>query len=163
MAQFVDPNVMMFTSFEPIQKNRFFFEIENIPVYLIRKCTIPKVTSTEVNMKHMNVNWFVKGRTTWDPVTIELFNPIAPSGGQIAMEYIRLSHESASGRDSYSDVYKKDCGINILGPVGDIVQHWTLKGAWVKSVDMGDFTFDSDGEASIITMELQIDFAILDF
>jgi DNA-directed RNA polymerase subunit beta' len=42
------------------------------------------------------------------------------------MEWVRLSHESVSGRDGYSDFYKKDLVLNCLGPVGDIVEESEL-------------------------------------
>ena len=48
------------------------------------------------------------------------------------MEWVRLSHESVTGRDGYSDFYKKDIRFNALGPVGDIVEEWALKGAYIQ-------------------------------
>jgi hypothetical protein len=47
------------------------------------------------------------------------------------MEWVRLSHESVTGRDGYSDFYKKDIRFNALGPVGDVVEEWICKGAYV--------------------------------
>jgi hypothetical protein len=71
----------------------------------------------------------VKGKTTWSDLTMTLFDPITPSGAQAVMEWVRLHHESVTGRDGYSDFYKKDLTIDILGPVGDIVSEWVIKGA----------------------------------
>ena len=59
--------------------------------------------------------------------TMTLYDPITPSGAQAVMEWIRLHHESVTGRDGYSDFYKKDLTINVLGPVGDIVSEWIIK------------------------------------
>ena len=78
------------------------------------------------------------------------------------MEWVRLSHESVTGRDGYSDFYKKDVTINILGPVGDIVEEWTLKGAWVQSATFGDMTFE-DNAPMEIAVTLRYDYAILQF
>ncbi len=39
-----------------------------------------------------------------------------PSGAQSVMEWARLAHESVTGRDGYSDFYKKDLTLDILGP-----------------------------------------------
>jgi hypothetical protein len=47
------------------------------------------------------------------------------------MEWVRLHHESVTGRDGYSDFYKKDLTFNVLGPVGDIVSEWVIKGALI--------------------------------
>ena len=50
------------------------------------------------------------------------------------MEWVRLHHESVTGRDGYSDFYKKDITFNSLGPVGDKVEEWTLKGGNIFSL-----------------------------
>ena len=78
------------------------------------------------------------------------------------MEWIRLSHESVKGRDGYSDMYKKDITFNLLGPVGDIVEEWILKGTYIESVDFGELDYSSTDPAEI-TMTLKYDFAILQF
>ena len=49
------------------------------------------------------------------------------------MEWVRLSHESVTGRDGYSDFYKKDVTFNLLGPVGDVVEEWVLKSVYRES------------------------------
>ena len=49
------------------------------------------------------------------------------------MEWVRLSHESVTGRDGYSDFYKKDVTFNVLGFVGDKVEEWTLKGTYITN------------------------------
>ena len=51
------------------------------------------------------------------------------------MEWVRLHHESVTGRDGYSDFYKKDITFNSLGPVGDKVEEWTLKGTFIETVN----------------------------
>ena len=42
----------------------------------------------------------------------------------------------------YADFYKKDVVFNSLGPVGDKVEEWTLKGAFIQSANFGDMSFD---------------------
>jgi hypothetical protein len=74
-----------------------------------------------------------------------LFDPITPSGAQSVMEWVRLHHESVTGRDGYSDFYKKDVTINVLGPVGDIVSEWVIKGAFItKAAKFGDYSWDDE-------------------
>ncbi len=46
------------------------------------------------------------------------------------MEWIRLGHESVTGRDGYSDFYKKDLTVNVLGPVGDKVEENHSPSLW---------------------------------
>ena len=92
-----------------------------------------------------------------------LFSPITPSGAQAVMEWIRLGHESVTGRDGYSDFYKKDLTVNVLGPVGDIVSEWILKGAFITNSTFGEFNWDTDSQAIEISVNLSIDYAVLNF
>jgi hypothetical protein len=162
MTQIIDPNLLMFTSWEPKLKNRFTLDIDGVPTYLIKKCDRPKVTSGEVVIDHINVQRYTKGKTNWEEISIELYDPITPSGMQIALNWLRLSHESITGRDGYANFYKKDITLNIMGPIGDIVENWTIKGAWAKSIDAGDMDWSSE-EASTITLSVRYDYAVLNF
>ncbi len=78
------------------------------------------------------------------------------------MEWVRLHKESVTGRDGYSDFYKKDVTFNVLGPVGDKVEEWTLKGAMIQSANFGDMNFEAN-EPNDITLTLRYDYAILQF
>ena len=127
MADFIDPNEMFFTPFEPKLSNRFIMNIEGIPAFLVKTTGRPNITLNEVELNHINVKRYVKGRAEWQQLTVTLYDPIVPSGAQAVMEWVRLHHESVTGRDGYSDFYKKDITFNVLGPVGDKVEEWTLK------------------------------------
>jgi hypothetical protein len=79
------------------------------------------------------------------------------------MEWIRLGHESVTGRDGYSDFYKKDITFNMLGPVGDKVEEWVLKGAWCSDANFNEMDWANDGEAVTITVTITYDYAILNY
>ena len=136
--------------------------IDGVPAYLINKTSRPQINFEEVKLNHMNVERYVKGKGAWQPITISLYDPVVPSAAQAVMEWVRLSHESVTGRDGYSDFYKKDVSINVLGPVGDIVEEWTLKGTWIQQANFGDLDFASDDPATI-ELQLRFDYAILQF
>jgi hypothetical protein len=78
------------------------------------------------------------------------------------MEWIRLSHESVTGRDGYSDFYKKDIRFNALGPVGDVVEEWILKGAYCHAANFGEADWSSSDPADI-QLTIRMDYAILNF
>ena len=162
MATLIDANQAMFTPFEPKLKNRFVMSIDGIPAYLIKTAARPSIEFEEVELNHMNVKRFVKGKATWQSIEITMYDPVVPSAAQAAMEWIRLSHESVTGRDGYSDFYKKDVDIQILGPVGDIVEQWKLKGAWIQSAAFNDLDFSASDPIEI-EVTLRYDYAILEF
>jgi hypothetical protein len=79
------------------------------------------------------------------------------------MEWVRLHHESVTGRDGYSDFYKKDLTINVLGPVGDVVSEWVLKGAFIVNANFGSYGWDEENAAQELSIEVAIDYAVLNF
>jgi hypothetical protein len=162
MPELLDPSEIMFTPFEPKMKNRFIMYIEGIPAYLIKTANRPSIQFEEVVLDHINVKRVLKGKGTWQTLECTLYDPVVPSAAQACMEWIRLSHESVTGRDGYSDFYKKDVTFNMLGPVGDVVEEWTLKGAYVQSAVFGDLSFAESAPAEI-TLTLAYDYAILQF
>ena len=162
MAELLDPSEIMFTPFEPKTKNRYIMYIEGIPAYLIKTANRPSIAFETIELDHINVKRYLKGKGSWEELEVSLYDPIVPSGAQAVMEWVRLGHESVTGRDGYSDFYKKDITINVLGPVGDIVEKWTLYGTYIQDATFGDLAF-SDSEPVEITLTLRYDYAILEF
>ena len=162
MASLIEANDIMFTSFEPKMSNRFIMFIEGIPAYLIKAAGRPDITNNSVAIDHINVKRYVKGKSEWQPITITLYDPIVPSAAQATMEWVRLHHESVTGRDGYSDFYKKDITFNSLGPVGDKVEQWDLKGAFIESATFSDMDY-SGNDLATVELSLRYDYAILQF
>ena len=163
MAELLEPQDIMFTPFEPKLKNRFIMQIDGIPAYTIKGVNRPQIDFDEVVLEHMNVTRYVKGKGRWQPMEITLYDPVVPSAAQAVMEWVRLGHESVTGRDGYSDFYKKDITIQVLGPVGDIVEEWTLKQAWIKSANFGTLDQTTGADPIEIELSLRYDYAILQF
>ena len=162
MPDLLDPSEIMFTPFEPKTKNRYIMYIEGIPAYLIKTTGRPTITFEEIELNHINVKRFVKGKGTWETLEVTLYDPVVPSGAQAVMEWVRLSHESVTGRDGYSDFYKKDVDFQLVGPVGDIVEEWKLKGAWIQAANFNDLDFSSSDPVEI-SVTLRYDYAILEY
>ena len=158
----LDPNEIFFTAFEPKQANRFIMYIDGFPAYTVKAVGAVTLSQGTVPLNHINVQRFVKGKSTWGPIQFTLFDPITPSGAQATMEWVRLHHESVTGRDGYADFYKKNVTFNLLDPVGAVVEEWELKGAYIQSANFGDLAFDSSDPVEI-SLTLRYDYAILKF
>ena len=158
----LDPNEIMFTAFEPKVQNRFIMYIEGVPAYLIKSATAPGFEAGEIILDHINVYRKVKGKVRWNDMTLNLYDPVTPSGAQAVMEWARLGYESVTGRAGYSDFYKKDLTLNILGPVGDIVGEWIIKGAILSNGDFGQYDWTSD-EAVEISITIAMDYCVLNY
>ena len=159
----VNSNDIFFTQFEPKQQNRFLLSMTGIPAFIVKGVNAVSLTQDTVVLNHINVQRFVKGKTKWGSIQMTLFDPITPSGAQAVMEWLRLHHESVTGRDGYSDFYKKDLTLNVLGPVGDIVSEWIIVGALITDINFGDYSWDNESAAQNITMTVQPDYYVLNF
>jgi hypothetical protein len=159
----LNANEIFFTAFEPKQANRFILYMDGVPSYLVKGVNAVTVSQGEVILNHINVYRKVKGKTTWGDIQMTLFDPITPSGAQSVMEWVRLHHESVTGRDGYSDFYKKDLVLDVLGPVGDVVSEWIIKGAFIKEANFGDYNWDTENQAVNITMTVGMDYCVLNF
>ena len=162
MAEILEFNEMFYTNFEPKMKNRFIMEIGGIPSYLIKTANRPNIQFEAVTLEHINLKRKLKGKGEWQDLEITLYDPIVPSGAQQVMEWIRQSHESLTGRDGYAAFYKKDITFYILGPVGDKVEQWTLKGAFITQANFGDLDWSSNDPVAI-ELTLTYDYAILEY
>jgi hypothetical protein len=159
----LDPNEIFFTSMEPKQQNRFIMYVEGIPAYIIKGVGAITLTQEAIKLNHINVARYVKGKTNWGTISMTLVDPITPSGAQAVMEWVRLHHESVTGRNGYSDFYKKDLTLNVVGPVGDVVSEWIIKGALITSVDFGEYSYDNESAAQNISLEVQPDYCVLNY
>jgi len=162
MPDVLTPQDIMFTPFEPKLKNRFIMQIDGINAYLIKTMARPSIESEEVVLEHMNTTRYIKGKTRWQPIEITLYDPVVPSAAQQVIEWIRLHHESVTGRDGYADFYKKNIVFNVLDPVGSTVEEWNLKGAFIQSANFGDLDFSSSDPVEI-SLTLRYDYAVLKF
>ena len=153
----LDSSEIQFVSFEPMVQNRFIFYIDGIPSFLIRKCNAPGITMGEIRIEHINTYRKLKGKAEWKDISLSLYSPISPSGQVAVMEWVRLHHESATGRDGYSDFYKKDCNLSLLGPVGDVVSEWIIKGAFIKESNFGEYDWATPDPVDL-TLTLGMDY-----
>ena len=160
----IDQNELFDRAFdwEPKYSNRFIMYISDIPTYIIKAAARPSLTNGEVLLDHINVERKLKGKTRWQDVSITLYDPIVPSGAQAVMEWVRLHHESLTGRDGYSTQYKKDIRFNSLSPTGEIIEEWLLKGAFIADSNFGQMDWGTE-ESVQIELTLKYDYAVLQF
>ncbi len=164
MADLLAANEIFFTAYEPKVQNRFIMYIDGIPAYLIKAAARPTIVNNAITLDHINLKRKLKGKSEWSDIEVTLYDPIVPSAAQACMEWVRLAHESVTGRNGYADFYKKDVTINVLGPVGDKVEEWQLKGAFPSTVNFNGTGLDwSSQEALTITMTLTMDYCILQY
>jgi hypothetical protein len=162
MANLVNEQELFFTAFEPKMQNRFILYMDGIPSYIVKKIARPQLTQEAKAIDHINLQRYVKGKSKWGIMEMTLYDPIVPSGAQAVMEWVRLHHESVTGRDGYLEFYKKDLTLNVLGPVGDKVEEWIIKGAQITQVTFGDMDWAQDNQVEF-TVQIQPDYCVLNY
>ena len=136
--------------------------MDNIPSFMVKTVSAPSFEDGEVVLDHINSYRKIRGKRVWNDMDMTLYDPITPSGAQAVMEWARLSYESVTGRAGYSDFYKKDLTLNVLGPVGDVVSEWIIKGAFIKTMSQGDFDWSSP-EAVELSITIAMDYCVLNY
>jgi hypothetical protein len=162
MANLIENDKIFYTPFEPKVQNRFIMKVDGIPSFIMKKVSRPQLECGEVVLDHINIIRKMKGKCKWGDITMTLYDPIVPSGAQAVMEWVRTAHESVTGRDGYQDFYKKDFDITSLGPVGDQIENWKVKGAYIKTAQFGDLDWATETQVEI-SLTLAIDYAVLEY
>ena len=128
---------MLPNKFEPKRKFRWVFAIEGIDAFLIKTAARPVMNTAEVEIPFMNSTRFIAGKTKFDAISVTLHDPIAPSGAQQVMEWVRTHYESVSGRGGYADFYKSPINDKIL----DTVWSWLMD----KNHEIKGIVYEIDG------------------
>lgn len=163
MAEILSASEMFYVEFEPKMKNRFIMRINDIPAYMIKTANRPSITFEPVVLDHINIKRKLQGKGEWQDITITLYDPIVPSAAQAVMEWVRLGHESLTGRRGYADFYKRDITLEGLGPVGDVVERWQIKRALILSATFGDLDWGAGADPMTVELSIAYDYAVLEF
>ena len=158
----LEANELMVERFQPKQQHRFVMYIDGIPQWLIKAAGRPSININPVVIDYINIKRKIAGKADWQDITITLYDPIVPSAAQAVMEWVRLHHESLTGRDGYVDFYKKDIDLYAIGPVGDLVEKWKIYGAFINSANFNSFDWATDDLLNI-ELTLTYDWAVLEF
>lgn len=160
--EILDVASLLPSRFEPKRKARWVLLIEGIDAFIIKTSARPTIATDEIEVPFVNSRRYLAGLTKFNPITVTLHDPIAPSGAQQIMEWVRLHFESVSGRSGYADFYKRDIQLKLLDPVGTVVELWDIKGAWITEANFGELTYE-DGTLAEISLTIRYDQAILQF
>ena len=162
MAETLSVAEMLPNKFEPKRQFRWVFAIEGIDAFLMKSAARPTISTNEVEMPFINHTRYLAGRTTFGTMGVTLYDPIAPSGAQQVMEWVRTHFESVSGRAGYADFYKRDCQIKLLDPIGTVVELWDVKGAFITEANYGDLSYDAN-DPTEVSLTLRFDNCVLQY
>ena len=162
MAETLSVTDMLPNRFEPKRKFRWVLAIEGIDAFLVKSTARPTVEITSQEIHWINTVRYIAGKAKFSTMSITLYDPIAPSGAQQVMEWVRTHFESVSGRAGYADFYKRDIQLKMLDPVGTVVELWDIKGAQITNATFGDLDYGTE-DATEIALTIQMDNCVRQF
>lgn len=162
MSETLDVTSMLPNQFEPKRKDRWVLAIEGIDAYIVKTAARPTIDTEEIEIPFINSFRYLAGKSKFEIVNVTLHDPIAPSGAQQVMEWIRLHTETVSGRSGYADFYKRNIQLKLLDPVGTVVELWDGNGALLKNVAFGELSY-AEGQLAEITLQIRCDNWVLQF
>lgn len=162
MAEVLDVGSMLANTFEPKRKFRWILEIDGVEAFVMKTAARPQATFEETQIDYMNARRWISGKQSWNPISVTLHDPIAPSAAQMTMDWMRINYENLTGRMGYAVNYKKNITLKMLDPAGAVIEQWDLIGAWPMDYNYGDLDYASSDNLEI-SLSIRFDNAILQF
>ena len=162
MAETLAVTDMLPNKFEPKRQFRWVLAIEGIDAFIVKTAARPNISIEEVEIPFINHKRYIAGKASFETMSITLHDPIAPSGAQQVMEWVRTHFESVSGRAGYADFYKRDVQLKMLDPIGTVVELWDIKGAFLTAADFGSLDYGAS-DPSEISLTMRFDNCVLQY
>ena len=162
MAETLSVTDMLPNKFEPKRNYRWVLAIEGIDAFLVSSTNRPQIQIGEKKIEFINSYRMIASKLSFQDLSVKLHDPIAPSGAQQVMEWIRTHYESVSGRAGYADFYKRDIQLKMLDPIGTVVELWDIKGAFISNANFQSLDYTGD-EIMTIDLTLKFDNCVLQF
>ena len=158
----------MRTKYEVKRKNRFFliFPLDVGGASLqasVLGSNRPNWKVSEQTLEHLNTKWYLSGKPDWDTWDCTFYDYVDDNTLKAMFTWYNLVYNPTTTLMSVPSVYKKDIIIQMLGPEleDDIVEQYTLYGAWPMSIAGGDLSMDAQGDVMNIAVTFRYDYAIL--
>ena len=164
---------------DPKRNFRFTVEFTGIQaaqggatLWYAKSCAKPSFTISTAEHTYLNHKFYYPGKTTWDPVTLKLVDPISPdAAGTLLQKIVDTGYNIPAGFASLIPNVglnnpSKSTSVDALGEIkidqidseGNSVETWILNNAWIKDVAFGDLDYTQEALTEI-TMTVRYDWA----
>jgi len=134
----------------------------------------PQLSFTEASHSYLNHTYYWPGRAEWSEVAIVFIDPVEPDlSGDLVEALSNAGYRIPAGttEGDMSSMSKagatqalgpnpdsNDVQIFMIDEAGNELEQWTLKHAWIKSVEFGALDYSSDDMVDI-TVNFRYDWA----
>jgi len=120
-----------------------FSELADIGIYA-KAVQLPTVDNSPITVEYGNTQMKVKGKTKWNDITLTCYAFEKKTINQL-WGYLNDLHQDVTlGTDEYPETYKKDIQLQLLSPSDVVVGTWKLIGAFMASVNFGEFDYAAE-------------------
>lgn len=161
-AETLEVSQLLANNYEPKRKFRWLLQIDGIDAFVLKTAARPQIIAEETVIDYINTKRYVSGKHAWNPISVTMNDPVAPSAAQKIMAWLQLNYESQTGRMGYATQYKKSITLKVLDPTGTVAELWDLTGAWPQDINWGDLDYASSDNLEI-TFSLRFDNAVLQY
>ena len=136
-------------------------------VWFAKKVGKPSFTITESKHSYLNHNFYFPGRVEWEPISMTLVDPVSPGAVAQTNALVVSSGYKVPGSATDLDTISKGKSNASIGNIqidqidadGEVVESWSLKNVFVKSLKFGELAYESD-DLLEIELELRYDWAV---
>lgn len=153
---------------EPKRSFRWVLESNLGPIWTIQEVKRPSWEVSNTEVKFINHTFNYPGRVTWKPIDVTLVDPLTPDATHTAMALLGMAgYRFPTTTSDAAHTLTKQNAVNSLGQLtikqiglnlGEVVEEWRLKNAWVSDVSTGDLSYANE-EMVKITVKIVYDWA----
>ncbi len=158
---------------DPKRGFRFIIRFEGMNreqiVWFAKKVAKPSYTLTESKHSYLNHNFYFPGRVEWDTISMTLVDPVSPNAAAQTNALVVASGYQIPGNSDDLASISKGKSVAAIGYLiieqidsnNQIVEQWTVKNPFIKSVKFGELAYEND-DLSEIELEIRYDWAVCD-
>ena len=161
------------TRADPKRAYRFIVELNNFDgaaTWYAKSVTKPSITVTDTSHTYLNHKFYYPGRVEWGEISVELVDPVSPDAAAETFAIIEsagyhIPRSTVIG-DGDLTTMSKARAVTALGGLsihqidaeGLPLETWELVNPFIKSVNLGDLSYENDALTSI-TLGIRYDYA----
>jgi hypothetical protein len=152
---------------QPKRKNQWYVELQPpagnaLESIMVKSAGLPGGSFTEIAIDYMNSKYYFPGKWEWETIQMTLRDFVGNSATQKLYDWFLHIYNPETGGQNMGGEIKRNVSIKLLDPRGNLVETWTLVGAWPSAMNWGEggLAYDDDGEREL-SVTFRFDYAVL--
>jgi len=140
--------------YQPKRKNNWYVEfagIDGIKTAMLKSSGLPSGSFNVIEVDYVNLKYYFPGKWSWDEIEMSLRDFVGDSTAQVIYDWWKSNMlNPETGKQGYGNLLKRSVDIYLMSPANEILEKWTLRGAFPFKVDWGDdLDYKEDGERTL--------------